>query len=142
MRIGDRTLTYCAATIGNPHCVILDEPVLPETAKALGPLIESAPIFPNRINVQFLEVIDNTRIKIEIWERGAGYTLASGSSSTAAAAVACRLGLCGNNLDVQMPGGTLHLSFTADFAATMIGSVVAVCDGEIRDSFFEKSDLR
>ncbi|MBN1381879.1 MAG: diaminopimelate epimerase [Deltaproteobacteria bacterium] len=142
IHIGDRTFKYCAATIGNPHCVILDEAASPETAKAFGPAIENHALFPNRTNVQFLQVLDRDRIKIEIWERGAGYTLASGSSSTAAAAVAHRLGFCGNNIEVNMPGGTLNISFLEDFSATMTGPVVAICDGEIRGDFFEKSRNR
>ena len=63
-------------------------------ARRLGPLIENDPRFPNRTNVQLMKVLDRRNIQIEIWERGAGYTLASGSSSSAAAAVARRLGLC------------------------------------------------
>lgn len=137
LTVNGRTLTYCAATIGNPHCVIIGEKVAPETAKSLGPLIENAAIFPNRTNVQFLEVLDRARIRIEIWERGAGYTLASGSSSTASAAVAYRLGLCGSQVEVVMPGGTLQLEFSEDYAATMTGPVEAVFDGETRKELME-----
>ncbi len=80
--IKGRTLQYCAANIGNPHCVVLCDEISPELAKEYGPHIETNPMFPNRINVQFMKVIDKNHIQIEIWERGAGYTLASGSSST------------------------------------------------------------
>lgn len=133
MEIGGRRFTWSAATVGNPHCVITGAEVSERCAKEYGPLIEVDPRFPNRTNVQFLEVIDRENIRIEIWERGAGYTLASGSSSTAAAAVARRLGLCGDTVSVHMPGGTLALSFSDDFAATMTGPVEAVCDGTIRE---------
>jgi diaminopimelate epimerase len=139
MIIGQRTLKYCAATIGNPHCIILGEQVSPEIAKELGPVIECDPLFPNRTNVQFLKVLNTSEIQIEIWERGAGYTLASGSSSTAAAAVAYKLGLCGKNITVHMQGGNLDISFSDNFTATMIGPVTAVYDGIIRNDFFEKS---
>jgi diaminopimelate epimerase len=126
---------YTAATIGNPHCVILMNEISPELAKKYGPSIENNPKFPNRTNVQFLKIIDTATIQIEIWERGAGYTLASGSSSTAAAAVAFKLGLCGNSINVKMQGGELSISFTDDFNSVMTGPVAAVYDGELRKEF-------
>jgi diaminopimelate epimerase len=137
--IGQTKIKYCAATIGNPHCIVLCEEVSPELAKTLGPQLETNPIFANRTNVQFMQVINSAKIKIEIWERGAGYTLASGSSSTAAAAVAYKLGLCGHDIEVIMPGGSINITFSDDFKATMRGPVVAVYDGKIRDDFFNKS---
>ena len=137
MNIDGKEYTYCAASVGNPHCVITGQKITAELARTVGPLVEVDRRFPNRINVQFMEVIDRGNIRIEIWERGAGYTLASGSSSTAAAAVACRLGLCEPQVTVHMSGGTLALSFTDDFAATMTGPVAAVCDGEIREELFD-----
>jgi diaminopimelate epimerase len=136
METGGRRFTWSAATVGNPHCVITGAGVSEELAKEFGPLIEVEPRFPNRTNVQFMEVVDRENIRIEIWERGAGYTLASGSSSTAAAAVARRLGLCDDMITVHMPGGTLALSFTDEFDATMTGPVEAVCDGALREDMF------
>ena len=133
MVIRGKNLTYCAATVGNPHCVVTSEPVTPETARKLGPRIEVEKRFPNRTNVQFLEVLDRNNIRIEIWERGAGYTLASGSSSSAAAAVARKLGFCDKEITVHMPGGKLKLSFDDDFSVTMTGPVAAVCDGVLRE---------
>ncbi|MGD0038478.1 MAG: diaminopimelate epimerase [Bacteroidota bacterium] len=134
-----RTFRYCAANIGNPHCVVLCDEISPELAKEYGPYIETNPMFPNRTNVQFLKIIDKNHIQIEIWERGAGYTLASGSSSTASAAVAFKLGLCGNIITVKMQGGDLSLEFTNDFRATMIGPVTPVYEGIIKEDFFKKS---
>ena len=136
--IKGRSFRYCAANIGNPHCVVLCDEISPELAKEYGPYIETNPMFPNRTNVQFLKVIDKNHIQIEIWERGAGYTLASGSSSTASAAVAFKLGLCGNKITVKMQGGDLSLEFTNDFRATMIGPVIAVYEGIIKEDFFKK----
>lgn len=135
LTVNNRTLTYSAATIGNPHCVILCDTISPELAKELGPQIESLPLFPKRTNVQFLKIIDPSNIQIEIWERGAGYTLASGSSSIAAAAVAHKLGFCGPKVEVHMRGGSLLVEFSDDYTATMIGPVVTVFDGELRDDF-------
>ena len=78
-------------------------------------------------------------LQIEIWERGAGYTLASDSSSTVAAAVARRLGLCDSDITVHMPGGQIQIQFADDYSATMTGPVTKVCDGNIVDEMFEKS---
>jgi diaminopimelate epimerase len=136
MGISGIMFEYCAATVGNPHCVILGENPSPELARHYGPLIETDSRFPHRTNVQFLEVIDRQNIRIEIWERGAGYTLASGSSSTAAAAVAYRLGLCDSAITVHMPGGELAIRFSQDFAATMTGPVTRVCQGVIEPEMF------
>jgi len=104
--VAGTTLEYCAATVGNPHCVVLCSEVSADLPCRYGPLIETDPRFPNRTNVQLLKIMDRRNIQVEIWERGAGYTLASGSSSTAVAAVAYRLGLCNPDIVVHMPGGT------------------------------------
>jgi len=130
-------MKYCAATVGNPHCVILHDDPAPEIAKHYGPLIENESRFPNRTNVQFMKVIDRENIRIEIWERGAGYTLASGSSSAASAAVAYKLGLCDSRIKVHMPGGTLDIQFDKDFRATMTGPVIKICEGLISPEIFQ-----
>lgn len=137
MDIAGATFEYCAATVGNPHCVILCDEISPELARRYGPPIETDARFPNRTNVQFLQIIDRRNIRIEIWERGAGYTLASGSSSTAAAAVAYRLGLCDSAITVHMPGGTLSITLSPTFAAVMTGPVTRVCNGVIDPEMFE-----
>ena len=84
-----------------------------------------------------MKVLDRSNIQIEIWERGAGYTLASGSSSTAAAAVAYKLGLCDMDINVHMPGGQIVIQMDNDFTATMTGLVTKVCEGEMTDGMFE-----
>ena len=129
-------LRFCAATIGNPHCVILcDEPTA-DRARRWGPQIETEARFPKRTNVQFMKVLDRSNIQIEIWERGAGYTLASGSSSCAAAAVAHRLGLCDAMITAHMPGGDLRISISDDLSVSMTGPVVKIAEGEISNEIF------
>jgi diaminopimelate epimerase len=136
LSIGGREFEFCAATVGNPHCVVLCPEPTADLARQFGPLIEREARFSNRTNVQFMAVLDRRNIRIEIWERGAGYTLASGSSSTAAAAVARRLGLCDAEVTVHMPGGTLLIRLTDDFRATMRGPVVRICSGDTYDEMF------
>ena len=138
VEIEGHNLKFCAATVGNPHCVVLSEHPSPEIARKYGPKIEMVDLFPNRTNVQFMRVLDRSNIQIEIWERGAGYTLASGSSSTAAAAVAHKLNLCDSNITVHMPGGQIEVQFDNNFVATITGSVTKVCEGNIADEMFEK----
>jgi len=121
---------YCAATIGNPHCVLIRDEVSEAEARHWGPRIEVDRRFPNRTNVQFMQVMDRANIRIEIWERGAGYTLASGSSSCAAAAAAHRLGCCGPGIIVHMPGGELAVSLSPQYHATLTGPVAWICEGE------------
>jgi diaminopimelate epimerase len=138
IEIDGQILKFCAATVGNPHCVVLAEHPTSEMAHHYGPLIETDARFPNRTNVQFMKVLDRHNIRIEIWERGAGYTLASGSSSMAAAAVALRLGLCDADVTAHMPGGQIGIQLDDNFAATMTGPVTKVCKGHIVDEMFEK----
>jgi diaminopimelate epimerase len=137
MTCAGRTFTYCAATVGNPHCVVLGEEPSAELACRYGPLIERDARFPKRTNVQFMRILDRENIQIEIWERGAGYTLASGSSATAAAAVAHKLGLCDAAIVVHMPGGSLDITLSDGFAATMRGPVTRVCMGVMDPQMFE-----
>jgi diaminopimelate epimerase len=136
MIIEGKIFHYCAVTIGNPHCVILCDQVITEQVKHYGPLIESEARFLNRTNVQFMQIQDQHNIVIEIWERGAGYTLASGSSSCAAAATAARLGFCKSPIKVHMPGGILEVDLEADHQIIMTGPVVRVSEGEIFNEVF------
>lgn len=132
----DREFTFNAAGIGNPHCVMVLPEISAELAHRYGPVIETHPNFPNRINVQFLKVLDRKNVQIEIWERGAGYTLASGSSSSASAAVAHKLGLVDANLTVHMPGGRIGIEISPDFAIKMTGPTTRVADGRLDKELF------
>jgi diaminopimelate epimerase len=122
-------------SIGNPHCVVPLDAISRELAERIGPQLENHPLFPNRINVQLLKVLDRNNIQIEIWERGAGYTLASGSSSCAAASAAHKLGLVDNKLDVHMPGGVIGIDIKPDGHVHMKGSVSSVASGNFSEEF-------
>ncbi len=135
--VRDREFTYCAATIGNPHCVIPLPAVNADLAHRYGPVLETHANFPRKTNVQFLQVLDRSNIRIEIWERGAGYTLASGSSSSASAAVAHRLGLIDRKVTVHMPGGTIGIEIGDNYAIMMTGTVNKVADGVMHADLFQ-----
>ncbi|MHB1627396.1 MAG: diaminopimelate epimerase [Bacilli bacterium] len=127
--------TVNCVSMGNPHCVVPVSRVNRALAESLGPKVEHHTAFPNRVNVQMLEVVDRRTIKIAIWERGAGYTPASGSSSCAAAAVAARLGLVERELTVHMPGGDLQISISEGFEVELTGPVISVSSGVFSDEF-------
>jgi diaminopimelate epimerase len=134
--VGGRAFTFCAATIGNPHCVLPLPEISAKLAHEFGPLLEVHPNFPRKTNVQFLKVLDRANIQIEIWERGAGYTLASGSSSSAAAAVAHKLGLVDKSVSVHCPGGIIKIEIREGFDILMTGSVTKVSEGVISPEIF------
>jgi diaminopimelate epimerase len=134
--VGGREFTFCAATIGNPHCVLPLPEISAPLAHEFGPRLETHANFPRKTNVQFLKILDRANIQIEIWERGAGYTLASGSSSSAAAAVAHKLGLVDQKVSVHMPGGVIQIEIRAGFDILMTGSVTRVAHGVISPEIF------
>lgn len=136
IKIQDREFTFNAATIGNPHCVIVLPEISESLARQYGPDLEIHANFPRKTNVQFLKVIDRNNVQIEIWERGAGYTLASGSSSSASAAVAHKLGLVDRSVTVHMPGGKIGIEIGPDFSILMTGTVNKVAVGTMHPELF------
>lgn len=136
LEVAGRTLTVTAVSVGNPHCVIPLDAISPALARELGPAIERHPLFPSRTNVQLVRVRDRHHVAMEIWERGAGYTLASGSSSCAAAAAMVRLGHCSSPVVVSMPGGELEIGVGEGYALTMLGPVAKVAEGIVAEEVF------
>lgn len=122
-----------AVSVGNPHCVVFTEE--PDAVRTFGPIIERAPVFPNRTNVQSVRVIDEHTIQIEIWERGAGYTLASGTSACAAAGAAIKTGRCQSPIEVHMAGGTAEVHIDGSWQVTLTGTVTAVYRGTFASDF-------
>ncbi|MCA9184944.1 MAG: diaminopimelate epimerase [Pirellulaceae bacterium] len=131
LRIGEREFEYSSASIGNPHCVVFVDTLDEDFVRKWGAMLEVHENFPKRTNVQFAVVEDRHRIRLQIWERGAGYTLASGSSSSAVAAVACRLHLTDSPLEMAMPGGTLKIDVSDDYEITMTGPAERVAAIEL-----------
>ncbi len=127
--INDRSFKITCVSVGNPHCVIPLEKISSELAKEIGPIVENHQMFPNRTNMQLMNVTDRNNISIEIWERGAGYTLASGSSSCAAACAAYKLNLVDNKINVHMPGGILKIEIDSENHIHMTGPVASVAKG-------------
>ena len=139
LQLGDgSSLRATAVSVGNPHCVVFVDRLDTDETRRLGPLIERHPAFPNRTNVQFARVVDRHVLDILIWERGAGYTLASGSSSCGAASAAVRSGRCDHGrVSVRMPGGELVIEVRPDWSLRLEGPVEEVYTGLLGDEFIE-----
>lgn len=133
LNIVDETYLINCVSVGNPHCVILREKLIEAEILKHGAEIENHPMFPNRINVQFAKVLSPNKVEILIWERGAGYTLASGSSSCAVAAMMVKKGLTDRNLIVKMPGGTLQIEIDEAWNIRMEGEVKEIASGYLSD---------
>jgi diaminopimelate epimerase len=133
---GGPTLTVTAVALGNPHCVVFVERLDVGECRRLGPLIERHPAFPSRTNVQFAQVSPGNMLDILIWERGAGYTLASGSSSCGAAAAAVKTGRADHGrVSVRMPGGELVVEVRRDWSLRLEGPVEEVYRGTLNPEF-------
>ncbi|MGZ8386165.1 MAG: diaminopimelate epimerase, partial [Nitrospira sp.] len=137
-----RSWIFTGVSVGNPHCVVFKptgESWSREELLALGPALEHHKLFPKRTNVQLAVPTGPKEIFILIWERGAGETQASGSSSCAAASAAVRLGLVKSPVTVKMPGGVLNIVVAPDFSLTMKGPVAEVARGTLSPSFIRGS---
>ena len=137
-RINGDLFNITSLSVGNPHCVIFTNELDVNYVKKVGPLIENNKLFPNRINVQFAKVISRSAVEILIWERGAGYTLASGSSSCAVAAACVKNGLTDSIVKIHMPGGQLDIEVRDDWSIKMKGPVEEVSNGEISTDMLQK----
>lgn len=130
-------LSTCVS-IGNPHCIIPMRHISKEMVCHIGRYSETAPCFPNRVNTQILKVIDSNNIQIEIYERGAGYTLAAGSNACAAAGAAYRMGMTDDKMFVHMPGGCLEVEIAEDWHVFMTGEVFHIGRMTLSHAFSEK----
>lgn len=130
VKFGDHVLSITCLAIGNPHAVaVMDHPVADVPLVQVGSIVEPHSMFPQRINFEIVNVIDRNSIRARVFERGAGETLSSGTGSTAAATAARKLGLVGDDVDVHLDGGTLHISFDDADSAYLDGPAVEVFRG-------------
>ncbi len=137
LTVAGETLGVVSLSIGNPHCVVIADTLSLTNLLRLGPLIECHPAFPNRTNVQFVQVVSRRAVRALVWERGAGHTLASGSSSCAVAAACYDKGLVDSHVIVHLEGGDLSIEVDQDLNLVMTGLVEEICVGtfssELRD---------
>ena len=129
LMLENRNYLINCVSVGNPHCVVLKDHLDEEEIKQFGPQIEKHPMFPNRINVQFAKIVSPNEVEVMIWERGAGWTLASGSSACAVAAVMVKKGLTERNLTIKMTGGSLKIEIDEAWNLKMTGEVKEIASG-------------
>ena len=127
----DKTLTAAAVSMGNPHCVLFVGDAARAPVTGLGPLIEHHPMFPQRVNVEFAQIVDRSNIRMRVWERGAGVTLACGTGACATLVAAARLGLTGRKAQITLDGGVLTLEWRQDDHVLMTGPAAKVFSGRI-----------
>ena len=120
-------------SVGNPHCVtFLDFDPMELDFPVIGPAFEHHPMFPARVNTEFVRVIDRNTLQMRVWERGSGETWACGTGATATLAVAAKLGLCEPSADLILRGGTLHIDWDLEENLLyMTGPATFVFDGEV-----------
>jgi diaminopimelate epimerase len=143
LRVAGRSLRFSGVSVGNPHCVVFAEDGQSWTREdllELGPALEEHEIFPRRANVQLAEVTGPRTLRLLIWERGAGETLASGTSACAAAAAGVRLGLVKSPVAVHSPGGGLEVVVDGHFDLTLDGEVEEVARGQLSRAFLRSLD--
>lgn len=141
IEVGGKFFTINCVSMGNPHCVVLVDELDVDELMKYAPQIQALPMFPQGTNVQFVKVLSRSEVEIRIYERGAGYTLASGSSSCGVAAAMVKNGLVDPKLKVKMPGGVLELEIADDWNVTMTGPVRQVCTGILDDEMLQDLNL-
>lgn len=136
VKIDGKEYKITCVSMGNPHCVVFtDTDVAELPLEKIGPKFEFDPLFPERVNTEFINVIDKNTLKMRVWERGSGETLACGTGACASVVAACLNGFCQKNTDVtvRLVGGELVIRYT-DEAVTMTGPATVAFTGELPNS--------
>ena len=137
MVFGNNLYPATCVSVGNPHCVIPMQEISKELVCKIGVHSERARYFPERVNTEIMKVTDRNNIAIETYERGAGYTMATGTGACAAAAVAYKLGLTENKMLVHMPGGDLQVEIADDWNVYITGDVFYIAEIKLSTEFSE-----
>ena len=132
LSVNGRTFAYTPVSVGNLHAVIFTDAVNAVPLETLGPAIERHPDFPGGVNVEFVQVLSGTHLRMRVWERGSGVTMACGTGSCASVAAAVKNGYCraGQPVTVQLDGGTLEITVSEAGRVTMTGPAETVYEGE------------
>ncbi len=133
--IGEDLVICTPVSVGNPHAVIFISDIEKAPVSALGPQLEKHSFFPGGVNVEFVQVISDRKLRMRVWERGSGITMACGTGACAAAAAAVRKGYCryGEPVTVVLDGGELKISVSPDGSITMSGPAEFVFEGEVQE---------
>jgi diaminopimelate epimerase len=129
--VAGKTFQMTCVSMGNPHAILWVEDVDTCPLEEVGPLLENHPMFPHRCNIEFVQLVDRENIRMRVWERGSGETLACGTGACASAYACLTTGKTGPEVNVHLLGGTLHISCTQDGPIHMTGPATTVFEGEI-----------
>ena len=134
LEVVGKTWNATAVSMGNPHCVIFtDEDIAGLELEKIGPSFENNPIFPDRVNTEFVNIIDGHTLSMRVWERGSGETMACGTGACAVAAAAVKTGICkaGEKITVKLLGGDLEIVIAPDYGVSMTGPAEIAFEGEV-----------
>ena len=131
IKVDDKDFRFTVISMGNPHAITFVESIEEIPLEKYGPIIENHELFPNRTNVEFVEIQDKNHIKMRVWERGAGETFACGTGACACVAAGGVNGYTDSNVEVELPGGKLNIKWNEDNSIYMKGPASKVFDGEI-----------
>ena len=120
-----------AVSMGNPHLVIFVDDINQIKLEEVGPVLERHPLFPDRVNVEFAQILSDNKVRMRVWERGSGITMACGTGAGATAVASAFTNRCGRKSSIIMDGGTLDIEWAADNHIYMTGPATKVFDGEI-----------
>ncbi len=126
----DHPQTVIPISMGNPHAILFVPDVTDIPITTIGPLIENHPFFADRTNVEFVHITGNDSIRMRVWERGAGETMACGTGACASAVASALIGQTGHSVDVRLNGGSLHIKWREDGHVEMTGTATEVFTGE------------
>ena len=130
LTVGGREYSVSCVSVGNPHCVVFCDAIDALELEKLGPGFEFSPAFPERINTEFVRVVNKNTLRMRVWERGSGETLACGTGACAAVIAACEAGYCdkGSDVTVSLLGGDMTVNYT-DEGVTLLGDAIEVYRG-------------
>jgi diaminopimelate epimerase len=128
---------FCAVGMGNPHAVFFVADAAAVPLETLGPLLERHPLFPERANISFAQILARDDILLRVWERGTGATLACGSAACATLVAAARLDLTARRARLRLPGGELHIEWRADNHVSMTGPVEFEFETRLSPALFD-----
>lgn len=133
IEIGGRDIEYIPVSVGNPHAVIFVDDIKKAEITAVGPAMEHCDRFPGGVNVEFVQVLSDNKLRMRVWERGSGITMACGTGSCATVMAAISVGLCRYNTDiaVELDGGTLMINISENNEVTMTGPAEISFEGEV-----------
>lgn len=133
MEIDGEEQVMTLVSVGNPHAVIFVDDAEKAPVSSLGPVIEHAPEFPDGVNVEFAQVMDSENLRMRVWERGSGITMACGTGACATTVAAIKKGYCKKDIpvNIHLDGGTLTIKVNSDDSIIMTGPAETVCEGEV-----------